>query len=544
MTAAPPLDFDHTPWVFERHASEADRAAQQAFQATLATGPRRRLGNGLFLSPRASYTCDVLEIGDHSWVAAQVLLHGDVRLGRHCSLNPGCTVRGRVTLGDGVRVGYQAHLIGFEHRHEDLSQPMWQQGVRARGVTVGDDGWIGAGAIVLDGVTIGAHSIVAAGAVVTDDVPAWAVVAGNPARVLRDRRQPVSPPEPTLAQRLRAFGERIAEQWPAVLQRAEADDGQGGRCYADALAGPLRPWCDAVEIAAGFGALPALAPRAALVAQLQAAQDPATGLARPPGGQPALLGSAAARYGLLASGHALECLGARLRHPVRAVAAMSAEELQRLLVALPWARQAWSAGDWVDTIGAAIGFNQRHHGLAPGLAAPLFDWLNTQAQPHTGLWGQSTAEQGWLQPVNGFYRITRGTYANFGLPLPHPASTIDTVLAHARLHGGFCAGPAVNACNVLDVVHPLWLAGQQVPHRRGDIARLLEDLLADIPGRWHDGAGFAFAPGADLATPAGRPGLQGTEMWLAITHTAATALGLADEFPWRPQGIHRLAPPG
>lgn len=448
-------------------------------------------------------------------------------------------MRGRVTLGDGVRVGYQAHLIGFEHRHEDLSRPIWQQGVRAQGLTVEDDVWIGAGAVVLDGLTIGAHSIVAAGAVVTADVPAWAIVAGNPARVLRDRRQPQPP---TAAQRLRAFGQRVAEQWPAVLQRAEADDGHGGRCYADALAGALRPWCDAVEIAAGFGALPPLAPREDLVARLLAAQDPATGLVHPPGGQPPVLGSAAARYGLLASGHALECLGARLRHPVHTVAAMSADELHRLLAALPWARQAWTAGDWVDTIGAAIDFNQRHHGRAPGLAAPLFDWLHAHAQPHTGLWGQSTAEQGWLQPVNGFYRVTRGTYATFGLPLPHPASTIDTVLAHARLNGGFRGGLALDACNVLDVVHPLWLASRQVPHRRGDVARLLEDLLADIPGRWHDGAGFAFAPGADAATPAGQPGLQGTEMWLAIAHTAATALGLADDFPWRPQGIHRLAP--
>lgn len=69
MTAATPLDFDHTPWVFAQHATEADRAAQQAFQVTLAVGPRHRLGAGLFLSPKASYTCDVLEIGDHSWVA-------------------------------------------------------------------------------------------------------------------------------------------------------------------------------------------------------------------------------------------------------------------------------------------------------------------------------------------------------------------------------------------------------------------------------------------------------------------------------------------
>lgn len=536
----PALDFDHTPWVFARHATEADRAAQASFQATLVAWPRCRLGQGLFLSPRASYTCDTLEIGDHSWVAAQVLLHGEVRMGRHCTLNPGATARGRVTLGDGVRVGYQAHLIGFQHRHEDLTRPMWQQGVRAAGVSVGDDVWIGAGAIVLDGVTVGAHSIVAAGAVVTRDVPAWSIVAGNPARVLRDRRQPRTP---TLAQRLRGFGERVAAQWPAVLQRAEVEAADGTRSHADALAGPLRPLCDAVEIAAMFGAVPALAPAGEFVQRLQAAQDPGTGLVCGMPEQPALLGVAPARYLMLATGHALECLGARLQHPVHCIATMSADELRRLLAALPWARQAWSAGDWVDAIATAIRFNQRHHGLAPGLVAPLFDWLNAHALRHTGLWGEATAEQGWLQPVNGFYRVTRGSYAAFGLPLPHPESAIDTVLAHARLNGGFRAGPALDACNVLDVVHPLWLAGRQTAHRRDDIVRLLEALLAAIPQRWHDDAGFAFAPAADAGTPAGRPGLQGTEMWLAIAFTAAAALGLEGELGFVPRGIHRLVSP-
>jgi len=58
--------------------------------------------------------------------------------------------------------------------------------VRTAPVTIGRNVWIGRGAVLLPGVTIGDHAVVAAGAIVTKDVPAAAVVAGNPARVVRD----------------------------------------------------------------------------------------------------------------------------------------------------------------------------------------------------------------------------------------------------------------------------------------------------------------------------------------------------------------------
>ena len=90
-------------------------------------------------------------------------------------------------------------------------------------------------------------------------------------------------------------------------------------------------------------------------------------------------------------------------------------------------------------------------------------WLTIAADPTTGAWGQPHPDDGWLQVVNGFYRLTRGTYAQFGLPLPYPEQAVTTVLAHSNDRRMF-TGDNYNSCNVLDVIHPLWLARQQTSY--------------------------------------------------------------------------------
>lgn len=106
------------------------------------------------------------------------------KVGKGVFINFGCTFldRGGITLEDDVFIGPNAQLVTENHPE----QPSVRRNVYTKPIVIRRGAWIGAGAIILPGVTIGEHSIVAAGAVVTKSVPDNVIVAGNPARVMRN----------------------------------------------------------------------------------------------------------------------------------------------------------------------------------------------------------------------------------------------------------------------------------------------------------------------------------------------------------------------
>lgn len=540
------LQVEIEPW-FAVWSDGGSWAGQPERQAALAQRIGATFGDRAYVAERADVVADELHLGARSYIAAGCQIRDRLTVGDDCSLNPGVTTAGTVTIGDGVRIASHVALYGFNHTFDDLDTPIWLQPLTVRGIVIEDDVWIGTHVVVCDGVTIGAHSVVAAGAVVVRDVPAWSVVAGVPARVVRDRRDPRSADRAPRAP-LARFDALVAQQWPAAIERC-ASGGDDPFEHRDRPGAPLttRARCDAVEVAGAFGGLDLLGPRGAWTAHLQGLQDPATGLFPDPAegipDDPLELRLIAEyhHYGVLSVGYALEVLGSGPAHPVHVVEELADADLLRRLDALPWAGLAWPAGSWVDFLGTAVHLNRRHHGSTRGLEA-LLGWLQTRQDRRSGMWGQPDDTWGWLMPVNGFYRLTRGTYAQFGEPVPRPEAVVDTVIAHAREHRWFVERDR-NACNVLDVVHPLWLCAQQVDYRREEIRDHLAGVLHEALGRWVDGAGFAFAgPGE----PGGNdePGLQGTEMWLSIVWLAADALGESDGLSWRPRGVHRPEPAG
>ncbi|MFA6126996.1 MAG: acyltransferase [Bacteroidales bacterium] len=96
-------------------------------------------------------------------------------------------VRGKVVIGDNVIFGPNVSVFSENHVFDNPDIPVSIQGETRKGVTIEEGAWIGTRAVILDGVTVGRNSIVAAGSIVTRDVPAYTVVGGVPAKVLRSR---------------------------------------------------------------------------------------------------------------------------------------------------------------------------------------------------------------------------------------------------------------------------------------------------------------------------------------------------------------------
>jgi acetyltransferase-like isoleucine patch superfamily enzyme len=115
------------------------------------------------------------------------LPHAGIKIGRDSLIGEFNVLRGQggVTIGDRVYTAPLVQLAAVDHVFSDPNRPFVEQGITARGITVEDDVWIGAGVVVTDGVRIGRGAVVAAGAVVTQDVPPRTVAAGVPARVVR-----------------------------------------------------------------------------------------------------------------------------------------------------------------------------------------------------------------------------------------------------------------------------------------------------------------------------------------------------------------------
>jgi acetyltransferase-like isoleucine patch superfamily enzyme len=114
-----------------------------------------------------------VEIGPHTHIDRNSIIYGQggVRIGAGCA------------IASGVIVYSQSNQY-----RTDPTAPILDQEVTYAEVVVGDDVWIGAGAILLPGVRVGDHAVIAAGAVVRRDVEPWQIVAGVPARGIGDRR--------------------------------------------------------------------------------------------------------------------------------------------------------------------------------------------------------------------------------------------------------------------------------------------------------------------------------------------------------------------
>ncbi len=110
---------------------------------------------------------------------------GSVKIGNHSRVGLSNTVIGPVTIGDNVNIAQNVVISGLNHGYEDVNLAPRSQKCTKSPINISNDCWIGANVVITAGVTIGKHCVVAAGSIVTKNVPPFSVVAGNPAKVIK-----------------------------------------------------------------------------------------------------------------------------------------------------------------------------------------------------------------------------------------------------------------------------------------------------------------------------------------------------------------------
>lgn len=132
-------------------------------------------------------------IGQHVTLSAGMLVPLDdgqdplLTIGNGCVLGKGASIvaHERIVIGDDTMTGHYVYITDQNHGYEDLDVPIGKQMWKNNPVHIGPGCWIGTGAVILPGTTLGAHVVVAAGSVVRGEVPAFCVIAGTPARMVR-----------------------------------------------------------------------------------------------------------------------------------------------------------------------------------------------------------------------------------------------------------------------------------------------------------------------------------------------------------------------
>ena len=132
------------------------------------------IGNGVFIGRNTILSCK----------------NGDIEIGDGANIGFNCEIfsASRVRVGKNILMAAYTYLVGGDHLFDRTDIPVLQQGRTARGIDVGDNVWLGTHVVVTDGSSIGRDAIIGAGAVVVGEIPEFAIAAGIPAKMMRDRR--------------------------------------------------------------------------------------------------------------------------------------------------------------------------------------------------------------------------------------------------------------------------------------------------------------------------------------------------------------------
>ncbi len=136
----------------------------------------KEIGKNVYIGNDCQFTTKNITIGHHVYIGKSCCFqssHGEIKIGNYVMFGPG------------------VHIHGGNHIYSKSGEYMYEITDKKKGddgfVIINDDVWVGANAMILKGVTIGQGSIIAAGSIVTQDVGEYAIVGGNPAKVIKKR---------------------------------------------------------------------------------------------------------------------------------------------------------------------------------------------------------------------------------------------------------------------------------------------------------------------------------------------------------------------
>jgi acetyltransferase-like isoleucine patch superfamily enzyme len=186
--------LSYMPWLYRNLNFKGKVWAsrwQQEIQQSLGFLETIEFGEDCFIAPEANLFAergrDII-VGDEAQIAADCFLHGPLTIGANVSINHGVSMDGGnqgISIGDNTRIATGCKIFAFNHGVA-ADQLIREQPVTSKGISIGQDVWIGANVCIADGVTIGDKAVIGMGSVVTKDVPAGVTVGGNPAQPLND----------------------------------------------------------------------------------------------------------------------------------------------------------------------------------------------------------------------------------------------------------------------------------------------------------------------------------------------------------------------
>lgn len=115
---------------------------------------------------------------------------GQIRIGSNIHIDDGTFIMAQqdIQIGDHTWIAAYCFITDFNHEFEKKNLKVSDQGYVRRPVKIGRDVWIGTHSVVLPGVTVGDGAVIGAGSIVTKDIPPYTVVAGNPAKIIKQRK--------------------------------------------------------------------------------------------------------------------------------------------------------------------------------------------------------------------------------------------------------------------------------------------------------------------------------------------------------------------